>query len=123
MERKGSFVVRIATLSATAIFLMYIFFKQDSTLTRLLVLPFVCIAVTDVIKSIFIMQDKMDWAVIFNKIQNGIFFLFWFGFLGVFCLKTYESSNKGMIFATIPFWIAGIYFIYKTFIRNLIKKD
>lgn len=123
MRDKILYITQIITSLAVALFLCVILTKQDSVMGKAIILPFVLCALSETLMGVSVLTDRLKLFEIFKKVQNISFIVFWFGFLIVFCYKTWESSDKTMLLATIPFWGAGAYLIYKCFFKDLIKRD
>ena len=123
MRDKILYITQIITSLAVALFLCVILMKQDSVMGKAIILPFILCALSETLMGVSVLTDRLNLFEIFKKVQNISFIVFWFGFLIVFCYKTWESSDKTMLLATIPFWGAGAYLIYKCFFKDLIKRD
>ena len=123
MRDKILYITQIITSLAVALFLCVILVKQDSVMGKAIILPFILCALSETLMGVSVLTDRLNLFEIFKKVQNISFIVFWFGFLIVFCYKTWESSDKTMLLATIPFWGAGAYLIYKCFFKDLIKRD
>ncbi len=123
MRDKILYITQIITSLAVALFLCVILTKQDSVMGKAIILPFILCALSETLMGVSVLTDRLKLFEIFKKVQNISFIAFWFGFLIVFCYKTCESSDKTMLLATIPFWGAGAYLVYKCFFKDLIKRD
>ena len=123
MRDKILYITQIITSLAVALFLCVILMKQDSVMGKAIILPFILCALSETLMGVSVLTDRLNLFEIFKKVQNISFIVFWFGFLIVFCYKTWESSDKTMLLATIPFWGAGVYLVYKCFFKDLIKRD
>lgn len=123
MENKAPYITPFVTSFAVTVFLIIILFKQNSTVTRLMIIPFIFCALSNALKNLSVMTERLELFEVFKKMETAGFMVFWFGFLCFFCYKVFDSSNKTMLFATIPFWGAGFYIVYKYFVKDIIKKD
>lgn len=79
------------------------------------------LVLTTAAKTLFVVLDKPQLVGIFSKIYFVIFALYWFGFLGFFCYTITRDGNYLSLIFTIPFWLAGIYMVYRIFFKGRIS--
>lgn len=91
-----------------------LFFKGNVT-TRIIMLPFLVCVIAIVGRSVCYMIDKLQYDGIFKKIYIVSFLVYWFGFLIYFDYVSLQEKHYGMLFFSIPFWIAGISIVCKFF--------
>ena len=100
-------------------FLNYILFCSSDFITRLIFLPFYLCGLCSagfIISKVF---NNHVLEKLFIKGYIVIFLIYWFGFLSFWTIGIVKQEGS-YIYAlfSIPFWIAGLYVIYKYFIKK-----
>jgi hypothetical protein len=98
--------------------LLKVLFNSADTLTKIIILPFLIFAVGFGLKRILILLKKEKLASIFSKICTIAFLIYWFGFLIYWDYANFIRNNYVEILFSIPFWLGGIYLIYKRLFKK-----
>lgn len=120
MKEKRKYMGRLIPTSLVAIFLISMIIRTPYFFNRIIMLPFLICSLTEILKNIFLIIDKPKIARILNKIYQITFLIYWFGFLGYWCYLSSLDKKYSLLILSVPFWLAGIYIIYKSFFK---KKD
>lgn len=97
---------------------IWLFINSSDHISRMFIVPFIIssfISLGLVISSFF---RKIDWELLLNKLFIVIFLLFWFGFLIIATYISLINKEYSIVLFSIPFWIVGIFTIYKNFIKK-----
>ncbi len=106
-------------ISSIFITALLIYFMIKTTSPKIIFVPFLICSLSMTGKSLGFILNKEKIAVFFDKLFKAGFFLFWFGFLIVFCYISIRDKKYSMFALTIPFWLVGIYFLK----RKLFSSD
>lgn len=102
-----------------SLLITYLFLSVQSSEEKIIVLPFLIIAILLGISFItsHIGDDKIQKII--GKLSNCVFLIFWFGLLIVFTfvILTNEPDITFIIFL-LPFWAVGIYMLYDKLIKK-----
>ena len=92
--------------------------NAKDTFTRIILIPFLIASLATLGKLCSLYFKNINWTIFFHKLYTIGFLIFWFSFLIVATYISIINKEYNIVLFSIPFWIAGIYFLYK----NLIKK-
>lgn len=116
----------------------WIFIKSDNNTMRMVIIPFLICALSILIGAVILLLETINevktpqenknnseyknkkmlyhnFSNFFSKLYIIGFLLFWFGFLIVGCYIIIREQSYSMLLFSIPFWIAGIFIVYKKF--------
>ena len=116
------FMKQIITTLIASIYLIHILIITKSTLTRIIVIPFLIFAVSLFIKNVCLMFNKNKIAKIFSKINTISFFIYYFGFLAYWDYLAITRKEYTLIIFSLIAWIGGIFVIYRRYLE-LKNKD
>lgn len=119
---KIHYISQLVISAVAALFLLQTMIKNPNIFTRLMLTGLLLLVFVNVAKTVFMVLDKPQAAAICNKIYAAIFVLYWFGFLVVFSYMITLDGGYLPLISTIPFWIAGIYMIYRIFFKRIIQQ-
>ena len=103
---------------AVAGILLKVLFNTNDLMTRIVVIPFLVFAVALGMKNALIMMNKRDLAIKVSKVYVVAFLIYWFGFLIYWDYASFMDGNYIKILYSVPFWLGGIYFIYKRLLKK-----
>jgi len=113
-----NFIPLVAAGSTCAI-LLFIFLLASDLTIKIILLPFLycSICISGQILGKIYKKEKIE--KLFKKGYVLFFLFFWFGFLTFFTagLIEQEGSYQSILY-TIPFWIVGIFMVYKFLIKK-----
>ena len=109
--RKGVLVSRVIYSIIIILILFNLYIKLSNE--KLMLLPFLVCGGSLLMKNICLLIGKVEYLYIFNKIYIIGFFMFWFGFLIVWCYQSIINDEYLMLLFSIPFWLIGILFVRK----------
>ncbi len=112
------YLLKILGSITIIIFLVYLFLHTTDTITRIILIPFFICGFTIFGALIAKFFRKVNLEVLFHKLYTVGFLLFWFGVLVLGCYLSLINREYQMIIFTIPFWLVGIYMVYKNFIKK-----
>lgn len=118
MVDKINFIIKIISGLIINIFLIYFFLKSENLVTELAIIPFLICGLAMLTQIIFNYLNKQKYVEILHKIYICSFLLFWFGFLAVWSYVAIKDEKYSLLVFSIPFFIAGIYIIYKYLIKK-----
>lgn len=119
MVDKVIFIIKFVSGLIINTFLIYFFVKSANLITELAIIPFIICGLAMLAQIIFSYLNKPKFTVISHKVYICSFLLFWFGFLAIWCYFAIKGRMYSLLFFSIPFFIAGIYIVYK----HLLKKS
>lgn len=118
--RKNTYIIRLIYSLFVIIFLINIFIKNPSNISKIIIFPFLMLTLINSLKYIFLILNKKNYVNLFNKLFKTIFIIFIIIFLIIWCYLT-----NTLFLLLILLSIIGIYkFIFKKnkTISNLIFK-
>lgn len=118
MTNKGYYILNLIKDIVITLILISIFVCQENILWKIVILLFVICSMSVVIKNIFVIIDKPNIVKIFSNIYKMCFLIMWFTFLSYAVYTSVINKNYSFILFLVPFYLVGIYLIYKVFIRN-----
>lgn len=107
---RNTLIVR-KLITAITVMILLVYFMGKTTSPIIIFIPFLFCSIASIGKNFGLLYNKKELALFFDKLFKASFFLFWFGFLFVACYIMIRDNNYRMIFYTVPFWLAGIFFI------------
>lgn len=107
----------IVSIIIVAILGKVLFSSQDIT-TKIVVLPFLFCGLSFFLKHIFLVLNKVDWAVKMSKVFTIAFLTYWFGFLIYWDYVSIVNGDCMSVLFSLIFWLAGGFVIYRRFIRK-----
>ena len=113
MKNKNMYKTRFLCLIPITLFLLYFFLKTPNG--KLFLIPFLICSFAMLLKNVFLFFDEQRYSKQFDIIFRLSFFLFWFGFLSYWCYLSFIQKTYSLLFFSIPFWIAGIVVLKKSF--------
>jgi len=90
-------------------FLTYILITTKDMLTRIIVIPFIVFSLSFFIEKILIIFNKKTLAKKFNKICVIAFFVYFFGFIIMWCYTSIKEGAYLQTLFSLPFLVVGIY--------------
>jgi len=109
---------KLAAALLTLVLLVWLTAKTSGP--KIIFVPFLFCSVASVGKNAALLLSKNGNAQFFEraawicgKVFKIGFFLFWFGFLIVGDYILIRDRNYGMLLFTLPFWLAGFFFMKK----------
>lgn len=114
--KNGLIVQKLKT--AIIVLILMVYFMSKTTSPIIIFVPVLFCSIASIGKNLGLLFDKKRLALFFDTLFKVSFFLFWFGFLFVACYIIIRDDNYRMIIYTVPFWLAGIFFIK----RKLLKR-
>jgi len=118
MKNKGYYISKFISLLFVVFFLFYVFMNNSDLLSRILIVFFLICNLVECIKTILFMMGKTLLAKKINKIYVLTFLLYWFSFLSYWCYYNFIEENNMLIVLSLPFWLVGIYLLYKSFFKR-----
>lgn len=115
MENKNIYVRKL--VSAVFITMFLIFLMMKTLNFKIIFLPFILCAISEIGKSVFVIIEKNKWVNIFDKLFVIGFLLFWFGFLIFVDYIALNEEQWLLLIFSLIFWIAGIYLGKKRLIK------
>lgn len=112
------YVFKILGILTIIIFLGYTFLHTTDTITKIALIPFLICGFTIFGALIAQIFRKVNLEVLFHKLYIIGFLIFWFGVLIFGCYISLINREYQILIFTIPFWLVGIYIIYKNFIKK-----
>ena len=109
---------QLVTSIIVSIFLLEVLFTSKDLTTKVIVIPFLVFALAFGIKHILLMMKKKKLANKFSKVYVIAFLIYLFVFLIYWDYVSLINGKYIDILFSVPFWIAGIYFVYKRLINN-----
>ena len=118
------FIKQIITTLIAAIYLIHVLIITKSTLTRMIIIPFLIFAVSLFIKNVCLMFNKNKIAKIFSKIYTITFFIYYFGFLTYWDYLAITRKEYTLVAFSLIAWTGGIFVIYRRYLelKNKIKR-
>ncbi|MBE6149052.1 MAG: hypothetical protein E7167_06190 [Firmicutes bacterium] len=111
--------ISIMGISIICIFLIFIFFKLPDFISKVIFFPFLGCGLCSfgsIVSRIFQNYRLEKW---FLKGYIIIFLIFWFGFLFFWTIGIVkQEGNYLYAIFSIPFWVIGIFIIYKYIIKD-----
>ena len=113
-------ISNIINFIASLIILTILIYIQTlaTPITKIVLQPFIICALAFVGKSIVIFLNKQEYLPIFNKIYVLSFLIYWFGILIFWCYEVIKSHEYLALLFSLPFWICGLFILYRTFIKK-----
>lgn len=116
----------ILVIAAVAVCLaiIRIFFKLEDSISKLVFSPFLGCGLCTVGLVVAKTLKNHILENIFLKGYIAIFLIYWFGFTGFWTIGIVKQEGD-FVYAlfSIPFWIAGLFIMYKYFIKNKKEKE
>ena len=116
--RRIWYVVQLLVIVAIIIIILWSMIKSSDMITRIVLIPFLIAAAATLGKLCFVYFKNINWMILMDKLYIIGFLLFWFGFLIVATYISINNKQYDMLLFSIPFWIVGIYIVYKNFIKK-----
>ena len=104
---------KLAKAVITAAILVY--FMMRTTSSKIIFIPFLFCAFASIGKNLALLFDKKRAALFFDRVFKVVFLISWFGFLASACYIMIRDNNPGNLLFTIPFWLAGFFFVKRKF--------
>lgn len=114
---RSSLIVR-KLITAITVLVLLVYFMVKTTSPIIIFVPFLFCSIASIGKKFGLLFNKKKLALFFDKLFKVSFFLFWFGFLFVACYIMIRDNNYRMILYTVPFWLAGIFFIKRKLLSS-----
>lgn len=115
------FIVRKLAAGVITLALL-VYLMAHSVSPKIIFVPFLFCSLASVGKNAALLLSKNGntqfferFAQICDRMFKIGFFLFWFGFLIVGDCILIRDRNYGMLLFTLPFWLAGFFFMKKKF--------
>jgi len=118
MIDKVVFIIKFVSGLIINTFLIYCFVKSSNLITELALIPFIICGLSILAQIIFAYFKKKKYVEISHKVYICSFLLFWFGFLAMWCYFAIKGRMYSLLFFSIPFFIAGIYILYKYLLKK-----
>lgn len=109
---------RLISSIFVVIVLSKVLLQSGDTMSKLIVIPFLIFAIASCVKDVFALMNKKSWAEKAKKVYEIAFFVYWFGFLIYWDYQNLLRDNYKAILFSVPFWLGGVFFIYRRFIRK-----
>lgn len=106
-------------IRAVLVLVILVYFVIKTTSPKVIFAPFIICCITSIGKNIGLLFNKTKIAYFFDRLFKVVFFLSWFAFLIVACYIAIRDGNYKVIFFTLPFWLAGLFFVK----RKLLNKN
>ena len=114
--RNGLIIRKLIT--AITVLLLLLYFMSKTTSPIIIFVPFLFCSIASIGKNFGLLFNKKKLALFSDKLFKASFFLFWFGFLFVACYIMIRDNNCRMILYTVPFWLAGIFFVKRKLVNR-----
>lgn len=101
-----------------SMFLIYSFVQTPDIKAKIMILPFLICGVAVACQMACLIMNKMKYIKFFKKVYLISFIIYVFGFLFYWCYLNVKTQSYGSLIFSVPFWLAGIYIIYKSFRKN-----
>jgi len=105
-------------ITAVAVLGLLVYFMCRTPSARIIFIPFLFCSIASIGKHLSLLFDKKRAALFFDRLFKGGFFLFWFGFLLAAGYIAVRDRHYGMLLYSVPFWLAGIFFLKRKFPKN-----
>ena len=112
---------KLAKAIIAAILLLFFMLKTASP--KIIFIPFLLCAFASIGKNLGLLFHQKNLAIFFDKLFKIVFFLSWFGFLAIACYIMIRDDNLRMIPFTVPFWLAGFFFVKRKFFKKNTQND
>ena len=109
---------RFVTCIFAIVVLLKVLLQSSDIMSKIVVIPFLIFAIASGVKEVFLMMNKKSWAEKAKKVYEIAFFVYWFGFLIYWDYQNLIRDNYKAILFSVPFWLGGVFFIYRRFIRK-----
>ena len=118
------FMKQIIITLIASIYLIHVLIITKSTLTRIIVIPFLIFGISLLIKNICLMLNKNKIAKMFSKIYTITFFIYYFGFLAYWDYLAITRKEYTLVAFSLIAWTGGIFVIYRRYLelRNKTKR-
>lgn len=116
MMKKGFYLSRLLYSILFMLILIYLYVKTPNG--KIVLIPFLVCGTAVTLKNIFLLKEKDNYIMIFNKIYIVGFMLFWFGYLIYFSYISIINKEYSLLLFSIPFWIVGISILRKKLFDN-----
>lgn len=121
MKNKSIYTRKLVSSVFITILLIYFMIKTPSP--KIIFVPFLICAISMIGKSISLIMDKKKYVNIFDKSFTIGFLLFWFGFIIFADYIAIKDKQWQLVVFSLVFWIAGIYFVNKRFVKQKEKTN
>lgn len=111
----AGFIKQIITTLIVSIYLMYILIVTKSTLTRIVIIPFLMFGISLFIKNVCLIFKKNKIVKTFSKINIISFFIYYFGFLVYWDYLAITSKDYMLIIFSLFAWTGGIFVAYRKY--------
>ena len=111
-------ILRIIIMLNIETFLIWLFIKNSDNITRLMLSPFVICGTCGLGYEVGKIFNNHAMMKILRKVYNLSFLLFWFGILIPITKQIIFQRNYLMLLFLAPFWIGGIFLVYKNFMKK-----
>jgi len=116
--RRICYVIELMGIISIIIIILWSMIKSSDMVTRIILILFLIASLATLGKLYSLYFKNINWTIFFHKLYTIGFLIFWFGFLIVADYISINNKQYNMIIFSIPFWIVGIYFAYKNFIKK-----
>lgn len=116
--RRICYAIELMGIISIIIIILWSMIKSSDMVTRIILIPFLIASLATLGKLCSLYFKNINWTIFFHKLYTIGFLIFWFGFLIVADYISINNKQYDMIIFSIPFWIVGIYFAYKNFIKK-----
>ncbi len=122
MKSKNVYLGKSISSLVVFVVLLILLLKNHSVLSTLIILPFLFCSLFSIGKNLSFIFGKKKLAAVFGKLFVICFLVLWFGFLIYGSVLLIKGGNYFSLLFTLPFWLAGIYIVYK-FLFHKGKKE
>lgn len=116
--RRISYAIELLGIISIVIIISWFMINANDKFTRIILIPFLIASLAILGKLCSLYFKNINWTIFFHKLYTIGFLIFWVGFLIVADYISINNKQYDMIIFSIPFWIVGIYFAYKNFIKK-----
>lgn len=116
--RRISYAIELLGIISIIIIILWLMINSNDKFTKIILIPFLIASLATLGKLCSLYFKNINWTIFFHKLYTIGFLIFWFEFLIVADYIAINNKQYDMIIFSIPFWIVGIYFAYKNFIKK-----
>lgn len=116
--RRISYAIELLGIISIIIIILWLMINSNDKFTKIILIPFLIASLATLGKLCSLYFKNINWTIFFHKLYTIGFLIFWFGFLIVADYISINNKQYDMIIFSILFWIVGIYFAYKNFIKK-----
>ena len=107
--RNGLILRKLMTAITVSALLVYFMCRTASP--KIIFVPFLLCSMAGVGMYLGLLLNKKKFALLCDKIFKAGFFLFWFGFLFAAAGIAVRDNNCRILLYSVPFWLAGFFFL------------